>query len=92
MGRCVALFAKRPEAGKVKTRLQSACSPSEAAYLYRAFLLDTATTVSAVRAEEKVIAYAPTGAEEFLRDLLCEAGSFTYVAQRDGTLESGCKM
>ena len=86
MRRCVALFAKRPEAGKVKTRLQSACSPSEAAHLYRAFLLDTATTVSAVRAEEKVIAYAPTGAEEFLRDLLCEAGSFTYVAQRDGTL------
>ena len=86
MRRCVALFAKRPEAGKVKTRLQSACSPSEAAHLYRAFLLDTANTVSAVRAEEKVIAYAPTGAEEFLRDLLCEAGSFTYVAQRDGTL------
>ena len=86
MGRCVALFAKRPEAGKVKTRLQSACSPSEAAHLYRAFLLDTATTVSAVQAEEKVIAYAPTGAEESLRDLLCEAGSFTYVAQRDGTL------
>ena len=86
MGRCVALFAKRPEAGKVKTRLQSACSPSEAAHLYRAFLLDTATTVSAAWAEEKVIAYAPTGAEEFLRDLLCEAGSFTYVAQRDGTL------
>ena len=29
---------------------------------------------------------SPTGAEEFLRDLLCEAGSFTYAAQRDGTL------
>lgn len=86
MERCIALFAKRPEAGKVKTRLQSACSLSEAARLYRAFLLDTATTISAVYAEERVIAYTPIGAEDFLRDLLHEVGPFTYVAQCDGTL------
>jgi len=84
--RCVALLAKKPEAGKVKTRLESACTSSEAACLYRAFLLDTATVISAVQAEEKVIAYTPIGAEEFLRDILCEVGSFTYLAQCDGTL------
>jgi len=84
--RCIVMFAKKPEAGKVKTRLESACTPSEAARLYRAFLLDTATVISAAQSEEKVIAYTPKGAEDSLRDILCEAGSFTYVAQCDGTL------
>ena len=85
-GRCIVLFAKKPEAGKVKTRLEPVCTPSEAARLYRAFLLDTATVISAAQAEEKVIAYAPRGAEDSLSDLLCKAGSFTYVAQCDGSL------
>lgn len=86
MRRCIVLFAKKPEAGKVKTRLESACTPSEAARLYRAFLLDTATVISDAQAEEKVIAYTPMGAEDYLRGLLCKAGSFTYLAQCDGPL------
>ena len=86
MRRCIVLFAKKPEAGKVKTRLESACTLLEAARLYRAFLLDTATVISAAQAGEKVIAYTPRGAEDSLRNLLCEVGSFTYVAQCDGSL------
>ena len=37
---CLLVFAKRPEPGRVKTRLTALLSPGEAAALYEAFLLD----------------------------------------------------
>lgn len=82
----VVLFVKKPEAGKVKTRLQSHCSAEEAARLYRAFLLDSAETLAASAASRKVVAYAPATAENSLRKLLSTAGDFEYVAQPMGDL------
>ena len=86
MSTCAVLFAKDPQPGKVKTRLQSHLSAEEAARLYRAFLLDCAATLAAANAERKVIAYAPTDAEDALRDLLAEVGRFEYVPQPEGDL------
>ncbi len=90
MRRCIALFAKNPVPGAVKTRLHAHCDPADAARLYRAFLLDSAALVAGVSAEEKIIAYAPADAEAKLRALLVEVGEFTYVAQCEGGL--GARM
>jgi uncharacterized protein len=82
----VVLFVKDPQAGKVKTRLQSHCSAEEAAQLYSAFLLDSAETLAASSAGRKIVAYAPADAENSLRKLLSAAGDFEYVAQPAGDL------
>jgi len=86
MSNCVVLFVKKPEAGKVKTRLQSHCSAEQAGQLYRAFLLDSAEMLAASAAKKKVIAYAPVDAEDSLRELLSPCGDFEYVAQPAGDL------
>ena len=86
MSSCVVLFAKNPEPGKVKTRLQSHLSAAAAARLYRAFLLDCTEELKAAKAEVKAIAYAPADAEEALRALLDEMDDFAYVAQPETDL------
>lgn len=86
MKRCIALLAKNPEAGQVKTRLQPCCSPEDAAALYAAFLRDSAELLAAARADEKIVAYAPRAGREALQQLLKDCGDFTYVAQADGDL------
>mgnify|MGYP002641613751 CR=1 FL=1 len=86
MASSVVLFVKKPQAGKVKTRLQSHCSAEQAAQLYRAFLLDSAETLAASTADKKIIAYAPADAENALRELLSPCGNFEYIAQPSGDL------
>ncbi|MEE3259111.1 MAG: DUF2064 domain-containing protein, partial [Candidatus Latescibacterota bacterium] len=86
MSSCVVLFAKNPEPGKVKTRLQSHLSAAAAARLYRAFLLDCTEELKAAKAEVKAIAYTPADAEEALRALLDEMDDFAYVAQPETDL------
>lgn len=90
MPTCGVLFAKKPEPGKVKTRLQTHCSSKEAAELYRAFVLDCATTLAESRAERKVVAYAPDDAGEAMEELLSEIGRFEMIAQPD--LDLGERM
>lgn len=80
---CCALFAKFPEPGKVKTRLQTWCSPEEAARLYRAFILDCATNLASCGAQKKVVAFAPADAGDAMRELLAEVGDFELVPQPD---------
>jgi rSAM/selenodomain-associated transferase 1 len=55
----VAIMAKAPLAGQVKTRLCPPLSPDEAAGLYRCFLLDKIQQVRALERARPVIAYAP---------------------------------
>jgi uncharacterized protein len=86
MSSSVVLFVKEPQAGKVKTRLQSHCSAEQAAVLYRAFLLDSAETLAASAATRKIIAYAPVDAENSLREILSPCGDFEYIAQPAGNL------
>jgi rSAM/selenodomain-associated transferase 1 len=75
----VAIMAKAPWPGTVKTRLCPPLLATEAAALYRCFLLDKIRAVGALTGAQPVIAYTPDDARtEF--DVLDP--SFTLVPQR----------
>ena len=75
----VAIMAKAPWPGTVKTRLCPPLLATEAAALYRCFLLDKIRAVEALTGARPVIAYTPDDARtEF--DVL--APSFTLVPPR----------
>src|SRR6266849_9790606 len=82
----LALMAKIPFAGAVKTRLTPPLSPEEAATLSTCFLRDMTTNVFGMNSDgtEGVVLYTPANAEAFLHDLLPDG--FKLVAQRGETL------
>ena len=85
--RCaLALMAKVPFAGAVKTRLTPPLSAEEAATLSTCFLRDMATNVLDINGDgmEGVVLYTPADAEAFLHELLPDG--FKLVAQRGETL------
>jgi rSAM/selenodomain-associated transferase 1 len=85
--RCaLALMAKVPFAGAVKTRLTPPLSPEEAATLSMCFLRDMTTNVAGLRGSgtEGVVLYTPAPAETLLRGLL--PNDFRLFAQRGETL------
>ncbi len=55
----LAIMAKAPRAGEVKTRLCPPLSPADAAALYRCFLLDKVAQVRALDGARAVIAFTP---------------------------------
>lgn len=67
MKRALAVFAKAPLPGRVKTRLVPALTPEEGAELYRCMLLDTLARVSSL-AVDIVIFY--DGEKEFFQELV----------------------
>ena len=75
----VAIMAKAPRPGEVKTRLCPPLLPSEAAALYRSFLLDKIASVGALVDAQPVIAYTPDDARAEFADL---APGFSLVAQQ----------
>ena len=75
----VAIMAKVPRPGAVKTRLCPPLLATEAAALYRCFLLDKVATVGALAGVHPVMAYTP---EEAHAELAALAPGFTLVAQR----------
>jgi uncharacterized protein len=79
----LAVMAKAPRAGQVKTRLCPPLSPGEAADLARAFLLDAIDQVRSVAAARPALAYAPARARAGFRAL---APDFALVAQRGDDL------
>lgn len=79
----VAIMAKAPRAGQVKTRLCPPLSGAEAAELYRCFLLDKIDQVRALRGATPAIAYAPPGGRAAFEGL---APGFSLVPQRGGDL------
>src|SRR2546429_6189205 len=85
--RCaLALMAKVPFAGAVKTRLTPPLSPEEAATLSTCFLRDMTANVFGMNGDgtEAVVLYTPADAEAFLRSLLPNA--FKFMAQRGEAL------
>jgi len=82
----LALMAKVPFAGPVKTRLTPPLSPEEAATLSTCFLRDMTTNVFGMNSDgtEGVVLYTPADAEAFLHNLLPDG--FKLVAQRGETL------
>src|SRR5437016_6441389 len=82
----LALMAKVPFAGPVKTRLTPPLSPEEAATLSTCFLRDMTTNLFGMNSDgtEGVVLYTPVGAEAFLHSLLPDG--FKLVAQHGETL------
>src|SRR5262245_10500894 len=62
--RRLALFARRPEAGEVKTRLSPAVPASLALDLYRAMLKDAIALLASASAEERCVYWASPGPHE----------------------------
>ena len=75
----VAIMAKAPRAGEVKTRLCPPLTPGEAAEIYRAFLLDKIEQVRSLDGARPAIAYAPAAARVFFETV---APGFTLIPQR----------
>ncbi|MFC1570687.1 TIGR04282 family arsenosugar biosynthesis glycosyltransferase [Candidatus Omnitrophota bacterium] len=63
------IFAKEPEKGKVKTRLEEAFTQKECVELYKAFLKDTLKLVECVKADEKILAYESSGEASYLKGI-----------------------
>lgn len=72
MKRALAIFAKAPIAGQVKTRLAPLLTPEGAAALYRCFLIDTLELAKRVRSWKTVLFYTPGKARQALRDVVKE--------------------
>ena len=83
-GTCaLAVMAKAPRAGKVKTRLQPPLTAEEAAALNVCFLRDTAENIAVVASDgaaQGLICYTPLGDEAAFDGLLSEG--FEVIAQR----------
>ena len=79
----LAVMAKAPRPGKVKTRLQPPLTAEEAAALNVCFLRDTTENIAGVAAEggaQGVVCYTPVGDEAMFDGLLPEG--FALIAQR----------
>jgi rSAM/selenodomain-associated transferase 1 len=80
----LAVMAKVPAAGAVKTRLCPPLTPDDAATLARCFLQDRVEQLSAVAAGDPIVAFAPAGREAEMRALL--PPGIRLVAQAEGDL------
>jgi uncharacterized protein len=79
----VAIMAKAPLAGDVKTRLCPPLTVAEAAELYRAFLLDKIEQVRSLEAAGHAIAFTPERERGIFEGL---APDFTLIPQRGADL------
>jgi rSAM/selenodomain-associated transferase 1 len=79
----VAIMAKAPRAGEVKTRLCPPLSAREAAELYRCFLLDKIGQVRTLKEASPAIAYTPAEGRMVFEEL---APGFTLVPQQGADL------
>jgi uncharacterized protein len=79
----IAIMAKAPRAGAVKTRLCPPLSPEDAAELYRAFLIDKVEQVRGVTAARGAIVYTPDEGREFFESL---APDFVLIPQHGSEL------
>jgi rSAM/selenodomain-associated transferase 1 len=66
----IAVMAKRPEPGKVKTRLCPPLSPGQAANLYEAFFRDTISLVSGIEHADIFIAHDPDTTRDFFSPMV----------------------
>jgi rSAM/selenodomain-associated transferase 1 len=84
----LAVMAKAPVAGQVKTRLLPALTPDEAAELSRALLVDQLNHLSGLNPAELYLAFAPEDARAMMTELV--PSRFRLFAQRGDDL--GARM
>ena len=83
----IAVMAKAPRPGHVKTRLQSLLSPDEAAAMGAAFLSDVTANLQAAAAQAPIhgyVAYAPAGQEARFEGLLAPGTRLVLADGSDG--------
>jgi len=86
----IAVMAKAPWPGQVKTRLQTVLDPAEAAALSSAFLQDATSNIQAAAAHAPIhgfVAYAPVGAEGRFDGLLAPGTGLVLADGADGDAE-----
>ena len=81
--RALLVVAKRPAAGRTKTRLCPPLTRAEAAELYRCLLLDTLDLIRSVPGVKPIIAYLPEAAAGYFQEL---APDFDLLPQRGADL------
>lgn len=79
----VIVFAKRPEPGKVKTRLSALLGPDGACRLYDAFLADTTLTVASLSHAHRVMACDPPHEQAWFYSRFHESFEVTSQGQGD---------
>jgi rSAM/selenodomain-associated transferase 1 len=84
----LAIMAKAPLPGTVKTRLVPPLTAEQAAELYRALLLDQFEHLRQVSGAEHYVFYAPADAENILRDL----GGADYAYRAQSGADLGARM
>lgn len=80
MRRCLIIFAKEPQRGRVKTRLEGSLSQAACVGLYKAFVRDSIDAAKRVQCEKKIIAYDAGNARP--RYLKRVARNFIFYKQR----------
>jgi rSAM/selenodomain-associated transferase 1 len=80
MRQALAVTAKAPRPGFVKTRLHSVLSADDATELYRCFLKDTLALVEGIPCIESLISYTPKGSESFFDNII--SSGHRLLAQR----------
>lgn len=83
MRQAIAMMAKAPVAGEVKTRLCPPLSLREAAALYHCFLLDSIAKIGQIDAATPVLSYAPATAQPVFETL---APGWLLLPQQGGDL------
>jgi rSAM/selenodomain-associated transferase 1 len=69
MRQALAVAAKAPQPGTVKTRLQTLLSEQDAAELYRCFLRDTVALMESVPETDVIVSYTPEGSERLFEGI-----------------------
>jgi len=87
MKRCLIVFAKEPQKGRVKTRLRSCLSVTQCLNLYKAFLKDTIDLTKNIKCDLKILAYASRKRPDYLKRI---GRSFRFSRQKGSDL--GQKM
>jgi rSAM/selenodomain-associated transferase 1 len=82
----VIVMAKYPQPGQVKTRLQPALTPEQAADVQRAFVRHVARRLHRMAPAELVVCFDPPDAGSAMRELLRDSCDVTYLAQAPGDL------
>ena len=80
----VAIMAKAPQPGQVKTRLCPPLSHREAAQLYQCFLVDKIAQVNGLQGTAPVVSYSPDQSKPVFNDLT--PPHFTLIPQRGDDL------
>jgi len=76
----IAIMAKAPLPGEVKTRLCPRLSYEEAAQLYRCFLLDKIKQLNSLKATAPAVAYTPDDTEPLFEAMV--PSNFTLIPQK----------